>query len=362
METSPPLPLSFLEWLLSCPVINELAILQLVMLIAVFTFFHSNLKNPQSKKNRAPKKRIKESLKKGLQQQRQRDEAQSAERTKSLVISSEKVDDISWVLSAKALNLPLDLLLTLRSTYRSRFESKYKLEYLEIAKDRYLAYKKTTSDGSPNDTQESSLLGRFLRAMLNENQKDPVDTAMTRMDDVVKYRHEYSVNDFSKPNMGSLLFREKTNPGSEMYFADSCMVDKNGLPYILGNLQLASSDKCDTPNHLRAAMFVIDNAAVAVMRAGLIDGKAPRASYILNLTSLHEDFQATASGTGFGKNVEKRLKKENVLPFPKINNPLTCTIDNHVGIKPHLPQHYGMQSGLNCLKEALRMITGMYPE
>lgn len=175
-----------------------------------------------------------------------------------------------------------------------------------------------------------------------------------------RYRAQYACNDFwYKKGMGTKLFDDETNPGTEMYFCDSCQKDKNGVPYIVGHLQCSNGDTMDAPNHLRAAMFVIDRAAVHCVRAGVVNGKVPRASYILNLSDLHPDAQCTVSGTGYGANIEKKMKKDKITQQPrnKLDSP-----DTHIGVKPHLPHHYPISHGMPCLKEALRLLTTLYPE
>ena len=90
-----------------------------------------------------------------------------------------------------------------------------------------------------------------------------------------------------------------------MYFADSCLLDKNSINYIVGRLQVCNDDVLDPPNHLRAAMFVIDRCAVQLLKAGLTpEAELPRASYILDISDLPLDSQCTHSGTGFGNNIK----------------------------------------------------------
>ncbi|GMH70925.1 hypothetical protein TrST_g2373 [Triparma strigata] len=86
----------------------------------------------------------------------------------------------------------------------------------------------------------------------------------------------------------------------------------------------------------------------------------PRASYILDLTDLPPDAQATHSGTGFGDRIKAQHKK-NKKTFKPVNK-IPCKPGEHVGAKPHLASHYALQSGMPCLKEAMRMLTTYYPE
>ena len=267
--------------------------------------------------------------------------------------------DPSWAQVALAQDLHLENLLALKAAYRSKVESHYLVSYPDLVHDRYLSYKDKATD-----LREAILLGRFLKAMVNQKERKPVEAAMERMDEVVEYRREYRCNDFFLPNMGSLLFREGTNPGSEMYFCDSCLKDKYGLPYILGHLGLCNNDRIDAPNHLRAAMMVIDREACAFMKAGLVGGRLPKASYILNLTDLAPSFTGTASGTGYGTGVKAKMKSQKVTQT-KVNVQGSSGSTNpasHVGIKPHLPSHYRLGPGLGTLKEASRLLSGMYPE
>ena len=101
------------------------------------------------------------------------------------------------------------------------------------------------------------------------------------------------------------------------------------------------------------------------------------------------DAQATHSGTGFGDRIKAQHKK-NKKTFKPVNK-IPCKPGEHVGAKvrerkrkrkgrrefpvvenhflnirsapqPHLASHYALQSGMPCLKEAMRMLTTYYPE
>ena len=56
------------------------------------------------------------------------------------------------------------------------------MQHPGIDKDPYLPCQED------DETYEACLLGRFLRAMYNENARDPVAAAMRRMDEVVAFR------------------------------------------------------------------------------------------------------------------------------------------------------------------------------
>jgi len=91
-------------------------------------------------------------------------------------------------------------------------------------------------------------------------------------------------------------------------------------------------------------MFVIDRAAVAAIQAGIVNNSIPRASYILDLSDLKPNDKCTVSGTGFGEAVKQRMKKEGVVEKPV--NAIPSSKEAHVGVKPHLPHHYAISSGL----------------
>ena len=85
----------------------------------------------------------------------------------------------------------------------------------------------------------------------------------------------------------------------------------------------------------------------------------PKATYILNLTALSDDEIGAVSGTGYGASIKKALRNSGVTET-RFNNPDDAK--NHKGVKPHLTSHYSIKTGMQCLKEALRLLTHMYPE
>jgi len=135
-----------------------------------------------------------------------------------------------------------------------------------------------------------------------------------------------------------------------MYFADSLLKDKSGCSYAVGRLQICNNDLLDPPNHLRGGMFCIDRLACELLHRGVVNDALPKASYILDLSDLPPNYQATHSGTGYGENIKKQRKNRGITPV-RINQLGTTPEETHNGVKPHLPSHYGIKSGMQCLKE-----------
>jgi len=124
-------------------------------------------------------------------------------------------EQLCWARVSSILSIPLPELLSFRTQYRTLYKTTYQELHHTISIDPYLPC------CEPNEEPESVLLGRFLRAMYNQNEKNKITSALTRMLEVVTYRGEYSTTDFfTNKNMARQLFTESSNPGTEMYFCD----------------------------------------------------------------------------------------------------------------------------------------------
>jgi len=259
-----------------------------------------------------------------------------------------------WKQASKAENIPLNTLLKMRIHYRTNYGS------LQLDKaDVYFI------PPGKNEEVEASVLCRCLKAAINEKHTDVVSACWERMVTIAKYRREYRTNDFYKQDMASKLFRPESNPGAEMYFCTSgAERDKNGLPFILGRLLLCNDDFMDPANHLRAGMFVIDRQATSLLHAGRVNGKFPRASYILDLTPLNFEFNGgTVSGTNKPKGREKedfdhfkrgqaifKERQRRTSLFKKDPAAKEAYKAIHQGVGTHLDYHYESLTGLLCLK------------
>ena len=106
-----------------------------------------------------------------------------------------------------------------------------------------------------------------------------------------------------------------------------------------------------------------------------MNGKYPRASYVLDLSPLDSDFVGgTFSGTARGekqKAIQKERLEEGKKIFKERRERVKACKDpaflanykaQHKGVGVHPDSHYHPLLGLLCLKEAIRLITTNYPE
>mmetsp|Transcript_80212 Transcript_80212/g.223372 ORF Transcript_80212/g.223372 Transcript_80212/m.223372 type:complete len:423 (+) Transcript_80212:25-1293(+) len=133
----------------------------------------------------------------------------------------------------------------------------------------------------------SALLRRYLLAA----QLD-VDDALERLKATAEWRRDWDVLSYYRPGVARELFGEATNPGAEMYFADSLDVDRRGVPYVVGRLRLANAENMHPWRHLRAGVLVFELLATKIAALG----RGP-ASYILDIGSIG-GYAGNVSGTG----------------------------------------------------------------
>ena len=172
-----------------------------------------------------------------------------------------------WLKTSSLESLDYTTLCQTRDSWRTQYTTFCEF-YPKLSKDPYFV-------DSTNEVTEASFISRFLRATVNEKHADPVEATLRRIKTVMTYRRDFDTNAFYTPDMAFKLFNPESNPGAEMYFCDGCAVDKNGMPFITGRLNLCDDDFLDAANHLRAAMFVLDRGG----RASLM--KTPTDGYIL---------------------------------------------------------------------------------
>ncbi|CAJ1428676.1 unnamed protein product [Effrenium voratum] len=129
------------------------------------------------------------------------------------------------------------------------------------------------------------LLRRYLVAA-----RFDVREAIIRLEATAKWRQEWNVLDYYRTGAAAELFSEEANPGAEMYFADSLLVDKEGRPYAAGRLKFANPENMHPWHHLRAGVMVFELMATKVAALG----KGP-ASYILDISPPKQ--QGNVSGT-----------------------------------------------------------------
>jgi len=120
----------------------------------------------------------------------------------------------------------------------------------------------------------------LLRRYLVAAQFD-VREAILRLEATAMWRRDWNVLDYYRAGAASELFSESTNPGAEMYFADSLMEDRQGRPYAAGRLKFANAENMHPWHHLRAGVFVFELMAAKVAQKGHGPG-----SYILDIGNI----------------------------------------------------------------------------
>lgn len=109
------------------------------------------------------------------------------------------------------------------------------------------------------------LLQRYLAAS-----KYDVREALIRLEATAKWRKEWNVLDYYRAGAAAELFSEDSNPGAEMYFADSLLMDKEGRPYAAGRLKFANPENMHPWHHLRAGVLVFELMATKVAPWGKV--------------------------------------------------------------------------------------------
>eukprot|EP00439_Symbiodinium_sp_Y106_P048757 s1344_g6.t1 len=120
----------------------------------------------------------------------------------------------------------------------------------------------------------------LLRRYLVAAQFDAKE-AIVRLEATAIWRRDWNVLDYYRTGAAAELFSESTNPGAEMYFADSLMEDRDGRPYAAGRLRFANAENMHPWHHLRAGVFVFELMAAKVAKKGRGPG-----AYILDIGSI----------------------------------------------------------------------------
>lgn len=156
----------------------------------------------------------------------------------------------------------------------SVLEERLKAEtYPEIVDDPYF------------NVNVKGLLQRYLIAS-----KYDIREALIGLERTAKWRKEWDVLDYYRTGAAAELFSEDSNPGAEMYFSDSLLLDKEGRPYAAGRLKFANPENMHPWHHLRAGVLVFELMATKVAALG----KGP-GSYILDIGAVEQ--QGNVSGT-----------------------------------------------------------------
>ena len=82
-----------------------------------------------------------------------------------------------------------------------------------------------------DNVRRAALLKRFL---LSEELN--IEKAAARLRATVEFRRDWNVQEYHEPGAASKLIPEASNPGAEIYFADSLRTDKDGLPFLVGRI------------------------------------------------------------------------------------------------------------------------------
>lgn len=120
-----------------------------------------------------------------------------------------------------------------------------------------------------------------------------VEEAVRRLRATIAWRRDWGILECHKRGAARLLFAEESNPGSEMYFAESFHSDRLGRPYVAGRVHYCNASNMHPWRHLRAGVFVIERVAVEVLRR-----RCGYGSYILDIGEVPA--AGTFSGTGGG--------------------------------------------------------------
>lgn len=185
------------------------------------------------------------------------------------------------------------------------------------------------------------LLQRYLIAA-----KMDVEEALSRMRATAEWRRDWNVLEYYEPGMARRLFSEQTNPGAEMYFADSLQTDRLGRPYVAGRLLFANAENMHPWRHLRAGVLVFELMATKVLALG----KGP-ASYILDIGNVG-GVAGTVSGTA-GLN---RSYDESRNPYYKAGAGTNAAPSQRM-----LEELGSLDNGFAVLKAAIKILNLHYP-
>ncbi|CAJ1455760.1 unnamed protein product, partial [Effrenium voratum] len=171
-----------------------------------------------------------------------------------------------------------------------------------------------------------------------------VDKAEQRLQSTISFRRKWQILEYYKPGAAKHLYEEASNPGSEMYFADSLHKDLQGRPYMVGRVDLCNGEQMHPWRHLRAGIFALDRLAIKV-----IHSRAGYGSYLLDIGKVN--MRGTVSGSGGGGMTPKESNNR----YYKEGAGRHCSDE--------LLADFGeLSGGLAVLRAALTIASEHYPE
>lgn len=183
------------------------------------------------------------------------------------------------------------------------------------------------------------LVCRYLIAEENNAAK-----AEARLRATIDWRQRWNILEYHRPGEAQRLFTESSNPGAEMYFADSLHADRHGQPYIVGRACLLNPENIHPWNHLRAAQYVVEQLALKVLQS-----RCGYASYILDVSDVAQ--AGTVSGTGGGPGNRHESRNPHFAKGAGADAP-----------KELLQEFGALNTRLAVLRAGIRICTEYYPE
>eukprot|EP00438_Fugacium_kawagutii_P016964 Skav217278 [mRNA] locus=scaffold120:193151:194281:+ [translate_table: standard] len=184
------------------------------------------------------------------------------------------------------------------------------------------------------------LLERYLVAS-----KYDLREALIRLEATAKWRKEWNVLDYYRTGAAAELFSEDSNPGAEMYFSDSLLLDKEGRPYAAGRLKFANPENMHPWHHLRAGVLVFERMATKVAALG----KGP-GSYILDIGAVQK--VGNVSGTAGNERVYNEGRNPYYASGAGTKDAPSPTILEELG---------SLDNGFAVLKAAITILNRHYP-
>jgi len=229
------------------------------------------------------------------------------------------------------------------------FATPERQELLQKLESRWIGLEAEFRGGSYPDVARDPFFTTDVRGLLRKyllaSQLD-AEEALKRLRATAEWRRDWDVLSYYEPGAALELFGEASNPGAEMYFADSLGFDRRGRPYVAGRLKFANSENMHPWRHLRAGVLVFELMATKVAAAG----RGP-ASYILDIGDV-AGVVGTVSGTG-GLD---RTYDESKNPFYAAG---AGTAD---APSPRMVEEFGsLDNGFAVLKAAIKILNLHYP-
>lgn len=190
-------------------------------------------------------------------------------------------------------------------------------------------------------TDLPSLLRRYLVSA-----KFDAEEAMSRLQATAEWRRDWDVMSYYRPGVARELFAEATNPGSEMYFADSLGFDRLGRPYMAGRIGFANPENMHPWHHLRAGIMVFEMLATKVAQIGRGPG-----SYILDIGSVGNIAGSVSGTAGLDREYDESKNPYYNAGAGKADAP-----------SPRMLEEFGsLDNGFAVLKAAIQVLNRHYP-